>query len=175
MKKGIIGTLAAAALVIGAAGVSNIQTYEGVRTTAYQDPVGIWTICYGHTGPEVKRGLRLSRTQCDTILMDDIRKHRNGLQRCLERPLNQNQSDAVVSFAFNVGVTNTCKSTLVRKINAGDMDGAAREFPKWRYVSTPRGPVALPGLIKRREAEQVLFLSRRAPRAPAAVFLETTS
>lgn len=151
----LVKTLAVASTAaVGALGLSLIKEHEGLRTSAYLDPVGIPTICYGHTGPEVRLGLKYTAAQCETILLQDIAKHRKGLDRCVKTELNPNQWDALTSFAFNVGVSRACNSTMVRKINAGDLDGAAAEFPKWKYA----GGRVLPGLVKRREHERLLFV-----------------
>lgn len=154
--------------------MSTIKEHEGLRTSAYLDPVGIPTICYGHTGPEVRLGLRYTRAGCDAILMEDIRVHWTGLQGCITRPLTPNQRDAVISFGFNVGVAKACRSTLVRKINAGDYPGAAAEFPKWRYAKVSGRNVALRGLTRRREAEAALFTSQTGTVAATQQFAALT-
>lgn len=145
-------------------GLSLTAHFEGKRNETYLDPVGIPTICYGHTGPEVRPGLRLTDKQCEDLLRKDFAHHRQGIARCITRPLNANQWGAVTSFAFNVGVAKVCKSTLVKKINQGDLRGAADEFPKWKYASLNGKPVVLPGLERRRAAERELFL--RPVKAP---------
>lgn len=142
-----------AAVLIGAAGLTLIKEEEGLRLSTYRDPVGIPTVCYGHTGPEVRMGQRYTQEQCEAILLKDIEEHKAGLKRCVTAPLNQNQQDALTSFAFNLGVGATCKSTLVRKLNAGDYAGASAEFPRWVYAKGER----LPGLVRRRAREQRLF------------------
>lgn len=153
MGRALIASAAAALAVVGVGGLSLIKEHEGIRTSAYLDPVGIPTICYGHTGPEVRMGLKYTMAQCETMLLQDIAKHRAGLSKCVKQDLNSNQWDALTSFAFNVGVTRACNSTLVKKVNAGDLQGAAAEFPKWKYA----GGRVLPGLVRRRAAEQTLF------------------
>jgi len=152
MLKRLLAPIAASA-VIGAAGLSLIQESEGLRLKTYRDPVGIPTVCYGHTGPDVRMGQVYTREQCAAILIRDIRVHRDGIRRCVTAPLNQNQQDAVVSLAFNVGVPTTCRSTLVRKLNARDYAGASKEFDRWVYASGRK----LPGLVTRRNREQALF------------------
>lgn len=151
--------------------MSLIKEHEGIRTSTYLDPVGIPTVCYGHTGPEVRLGQRYTLAQCEAILYEDIRKHRAGLNKCITRPLNQNQWDAVTSFAFNVGVSKSCSSTLVRKINRGDLAGAAAEFPKWKYA----GGRVLNGLIKRRASERALFLAAPANVSTTVTFQRLTA
>lgn len=147
----------AAALTIGTAGLSLIQTSEGKRNVAYLDSAGIPTICWGHTGPDVKLGQRATDAQCTALLHKDIDVHLYGVKRCLKVPLNQNRQDAVVSFAFNVGVTAFCNSTLARKINAGDFAGATSEFHKWNKTTVKGRKVVLAGLVTRRACEAQLF------------------
>lgn len=157
MRKRIIaGT---AALIIGASGLALIKTSEGKVNRSYLDAAGIPTICYGHTGPEVRLGQVATDAQCDAILMEDIRVHLAGVKGCTYAPLNQNQQDAIVSLAFNIGVRNYCHSTLARKLNAGDYDGAAAEFPKWNKTTINGRKVVLNGLTTRRLREQRLFLT----------------
>lgn len=152
-----------AAGIIGAAGVSLIQTSEGYVPKTYRDPVGIPTSCWGHTGPDVRMGQTLTRDQCEALLGRDIVSHVQGVKSCVRVPLNVNQMDAVVSFTFNVGVNKFCNSTMARKLNARDYVGAAGEFPKWRYGTVNGRTVVLPGLVTRRAAEQRLFLTPVRP------------
>lgn len=156
MRKAIL-TLAAASTAVVGAGAALIMEFEGKRNAAYLDPVGIPTICYGHTGPEVRMSLRYTDAQCAAILQKDIATHRAGLAKCITRRLNENQWAALTSFAFNVGVSKACGSTLVRKANMGDFAGASAEFPKWKNA----GGRVLPGLVRRRAAERALW--DRAP------------
>lgn len=157
-----------ATAVVGAACLSMVQAHEGLRLKPYYDPVGIPTVCYGHTGPDVKMGTTYTVAQCDRILIQDLSKHRAGIERCITAPLTANQRDAVVSFAFNLGVTKTCKSTLVRKLNRRDYIGAADEFPKWDKARVNGRLVALRGLTKRRAAERALFLTPMSQAASQA-------
>jgi Phage-related lysozyme (muraminidase) len=154
---------------MGATAVSMVQAHEGLRTKAYLDPVGIPTICYGHTGPEVKLGLTYTVERCNDILLKDIALHRAGVEKCIKAPLTPNQRDAVVSFAFNVGVPKFCKSTMARKLNARDYIGAADEFPKWANARVNGKLVKLPGLIKRRRDERNLFLTLYRPEPQMAL------
>lgn len=157
-----------AAAIIGAAGLATIQAHEGLRQSAYLDPVGIPTICYGHTGPEVKLGQRLTVEQCNATLLRDIAAHRAGVEQCIHAPLTPNQRDAVVSFAFNIGVPKFCKSTMAKRLNAKDYIGASDQFPKWKYARVNGKNVVLRGLEKRRKAERYLFLTPYSVVSPAA-------
>lgn len=139
--------------------MSLLTTSEGYRPKAYLDPVNIPTICYGHTGPEVRLGMKATAAQCGEYLQKDLRVAQKGLTRCIKVRLNQNQHDALMDFTLNVGVGNLCSSTLARKVNAGDMAGAALEFPKWKFGTVNGTPKVLKGLVTRRAAEQKLFLT----------------
>lgn len=147
--------------VIGTAGLTLIKQSEGVRYRAYRDVVGVWTVCYGHTGPDIIPGRLYSQAECDTLLIADIRKHQvvivpGSPKNCIRNaPLNANQRDAVTSFIFNVGTGNFCGSTMARKLAARDYNGAAAQFPRWNKA----GGKVFAGLTKRRYAEQQLFVS----------------
>ena len=140
-----------AAIGAGAAAlvVPLVMQYEGTIPKTYRDPVGILTACTGHTGPELRMGQTFTRQQCEEMLFSDLEKHAAALD-CVKRPLTDGQKAAFLSFAFNVGNGAFCKSTLVRKANAGDMLGACAELSRWVYA----GGKQLPGLVKRRAAER---------------------
>lgn len=142
--------LGAAALAAAAAFIS---PHEGLRQEPYYDPVGILTVCYGHTGSDVKKGVRYSEEQCQRILRNDIERHAEALN-CIKTSLTEHQKVAFVSFAFNVGSSKFCKSTLVKKANAGDMKGACKELDRWVYGNKNGKMVKLPGLVKRRAQER---------------------
>lgn len=139
----------------GALAVTLIGGFEGLRLAAYPDPIGIPTICYGET-KGVKLGDVKTKAECDTLLITSIRAHEMGMRRCLVDPdaIPIKSYVAFVSFAYNVGVGNFCKSTLARKVNAGDIVGACNELPRW----TRAGGRVLRGLVNRRSAEQDLCL-----------------
>ncbi len=128
-----------------------VQHFEGTVFSSYRDPVGIITACTGHTGPELKMGQTYTREQCEEMLYKDLAKHADALS-CVRAPLTDGQRAAFLSFAFNVGDDAFCRSTLVRKANAGDIDGACAELSRWTYA----GGKQLPGLVRRRAAERQL-------------------
>ncbi|ATI16357.1 endolysin [Caulobacter phage Lullwater] len=147
-----------AATVMGAAGLSLLNTSEGLRLKPYLDPAGIPTVCYGHTGSDIVWGKAYTKQECEFIRDRDIKSHLTGLKRCIKVPLTQNQQDAVLDLAFNIGVERTCGSTLVKKVNKRDFLGASEEFPKWNKARVNGKLVVLPGLDRRRAAERALFL-----------------
>jgi lysozyme len=159
----------AAIAVIGAAGLTMLQSHEGLRTSTYMDPVGIPTICYGHTGPEVRMGMKLTVDQCNQVLLYDIRKHQVPImqghpQNCIRNaPLTPNQRDAVTIFTFNVGNTAFCSSTMAKRLAARDYIGASDQFARWNKGRVNGRMIVLRGLTRRRADERALFLSLSRP------------
>lgn len=147
------------AAAISSLGLSILIQWEAVRTTAYLDSAGIWTICVGHT-KGVYQGMKATRDQCDVWLKEDLKIAERAVQRFVTYPISQNQYDALVIFTFNVGVEAFRTSTLLRKLNAGDIIGASNEFPRWNKERDPKTKQhrVSKGLTNRRKAEQQLFL-----------------
>ena len=135
------------------AGVDLIKQFEGCKLTAYKCPAGVWTIGYGHTTmagePTVVEGMKITAVEATNILKRDLKKFEAGVDAVVKVPLEQHQFDALVSFAFNVGLGALGKSTLLRKLNAGDYAAVPAELMKW----TKAGGKELPGLVRRRRAE----------------------
>ncbi|USE78818.1 lysozyme [Cupriavidus gilardii] len=136
-----------------AAAVPLVAAFEGLRQTAYLDPVGIPTACFGAT-KGVRLGQVYTREQCDDLLAKDLLEANAGVDSCVHVPLTEGQRIALVSFTYNVGRGAFCGSTLVRKLNARDYVGACNELPRWVYAKG----VKLPGLVNRREQERALCL-----------------
>jgi len=138
-------------------GLRLIKQHEGLRLNAYLDPVGVWTIGYGHT--PAKRGQVITLEQANRLLIEDAATAERAVLRHVKVPLTQGQFDALVSFVFNLGEGRLKESTLLKKLNAGDYAGAASQFERWVYGKVSGLNVRLPGLIKRRNDERRLFLS----------------
>ncbi len=136
-------------------GIELIKSFEGCRLTSYQDVAGIWTIGYGHTG-DIRSGMHITKEQAENYLRTDLEKFERCINQYVSVPLTQNMFDALVSFAYNVGTGAFRKSTLLRKLNQGDTDNAAREFSRWVHA----GKKICPGLVRRRKEEQKLFLQK---------------
>jgi lysozyme len=134
--------------------VETIKRFEGVSLKAYVCPAGVWTIGYGSTGPHVKQGMVITPAQADALLAADLRRFEDGVIKLVKVPLEQGQFDALVSFAFNVGLTALAGSTLLRKLNSGDYVGAQMQFGRWNKA----GGKVLDGLSKRRAAEVELWV-----------------
>lgn len=143
------------ALSLSPHGAEMIGGFEGLRLTAYRDAVGVLTIGYGHTGADVKPGQRISTATALALLRRDAQSAEAAVERAVKVPLTQGQFDALVSLTFNIGGGALASSTLVRKLNAGDVKGAANQFLRWDKA----GGRTLLGLSRRRRAERALFLS----------------
>jgi|SRR5690554_303043 len=141
---------------ISPAALHLIKHYEGLRLKAYQDDVGVWTIGWGHT-KTARKGMVVTESQAEALLLDDIAEHARGVAGALKVKVKQHQFDALVSFAFNVGVSALANSTLLKLLNSGNIHGAASQFDRWVYA----GGVKLNGLVARRKAERILFMTGR--------------
>ena len=162
------------------AALSLIQKYEGFISKWYPDPVHGWkvpTCCYGHTDaagpPFYKDGKnkKFTRAEGAEILARDLRSYADAVEKAVKVPLTDNQFGALVSFTYNLGPGNLRKSTLLKKLNAGDVTGAANAFLSWNKAA---GKV-MKGLTTRREAERKLFLSTppQSPKPAAPKPVET--
>jgi lysozyme len=137
---------------ISSNGLALIKHFEGCKIKAYKCSAGVWTIGYGSTGSHVYEGKMITEQEASNLLFEDVERFERQVDS-LDLPLEQYQFDALVSFAFNLGFGSLLKSTLLKKLKAGDIEQAAKEFLKWNKV----GGVVLQGLVKRREAESKLF------------------
>lgn len=144
-----------AALSLSALAFVGILVHEGYRGDAYIDPVGIPTIGFGTT-EGVKIGDRTTVERSLVRALDDADKIGKAIARCITVPLYEYEWSAYVAFAYNVGPTAFCRSTLVRKLNAGDYAGACAELSRW----TKAGGRELPGLVKRRSQERAMCEGR---------------
>lgn len=137
-------------------GVAYIKREEGEKLTAYADSVGVLTIGVGHTGAvsgkPITLGMTITQNQSTALLLSDIAWVESSIGKSVKVPLNQNQYDALCSFVFNVGKSAFENSTLLKKLNAGDYDGAADQLLQWRRAGN------IPDLLlPRRKRERELF------------------
>lgn len=170
---------------INIAGIGIVQEFESCRLTAYPDPGsalfkacqskrinpyeggyenlpgwqrydgGPWTIGWGHTGADVYPGLTITQDEADALLLADLEHFEVGVSALLPAYATDNQFSALVSFAFNCGLSDLSSSTLLRLFHAGDLAGAAAQFKRWNKS----GGTVLTGLTRRRAAERDLFLT----------------
>ena len=141
-------------------GLSMIERFEGCLLKASNKLDGVWTIGYGQTGSyygkRVRRGMTTTKALAHAWLRDhSIKTYEDAVTQAVKVPLNQHQFDALVSFAYNVGVGALKQSTALRKLNAGDYAGAADALTMWTKCN---GKV-LAGLVRRRKEERALFLT----------------
>jgi lysozyme len=153
------------ALHLGTKGAALVKAFEsclqpvgGGKFRAYSDPVHVLTIAWGHTnhnGRQFDASAVWTQAECDSEFLADMAIFEKAVTRNVTVKLNQDQFDALVSFTFNLGEGNLKQSTLLKKINASDFAGAALEFPRWNKA----GGQVLPGLVRRRASEALLFQS----------------
>jgi lysozyme len=161
---------------INQAGVDLIKSFEGlgdgnpatVNLDPYLDPIGIWTIGWGHAievggaylrGKANRQAARdlypggITMAQAETLLRGDVLDTCRDVEALVDVTLTDNQFAALVSFTFNLGRGSLAKSTLLKKLNGGDFAGASAEFQKWNKA----GGKVMDGLVRRRAAEAELF------------------
>ncbi|EDQ7409370.1 lysozyme [Salmonella enterica subsp. diarizonae serovar 16:z10:e,n,x,z15] len=137
----------AAALITGPNGNDGL---EGVRYQPYQDVVGVWTVCYGHTGKDIILGKTYTKAECQTLLDKDLALVAARIDPLIKVSIPESERAAFYSFAYNVGTGAFAKSTLLKKLNAGDQAGACNELKRWTYA----GGKQWKGLVTRREIER---------------------
>ena len=146
------------AKTVSNSGMVLICSFEGLRLNAYDDGVGVWTIGFGTTiypnGIKVKKGDTCTEAQAKAYMAHDLKKFESAVNSAVTVPINQNQFDALVSLAYNIGTSAFKNSTLVKKLNAGDIRGAAAQFNVWNKG----GGKVMQGLVNRRKSEKALFL-----------------
>ena len=133
-------------------GIELIKKFEGCELEAYQDSVGVWTIGYGHT-KDVKEGDSINRDEAEHLLHEELPEYEGYINDLVTVPLNQCQFDALVCWVYNLGPTNLKESTLLKLLNAGDYHTVPAQIKRWNKA----GGQTLQGLIRRREAEALLF------------------
>ncbi len=136
-----------------------IRKSEGLRLKAYRDAVGVLTVGYGHTGPDVSENKKITVDEAEALLSTDVTHACDSVLELTGGNVSQGQLDALTDFVFNLGSGKLRSSTLLKKHRAGNYTGAAAEFGRWVYAD---GRI-LPGLVKRRAAETHLYLDGTLP------------
>jgi lysozyme len=137
-------------------GYNLIKRFEGLRLAAYNDGTGVITIGYGTiriNDQPIQTGTVITEDQANQLLQNEVQGFETYVNQYVQIQTTQNQFDALISFTYNLGQHNLLMSTLLRKLNQGDIQGAAAEFPKWDMA----GGHVWKGLLDRRLAEQALF------------------
>ncbi len=138
-----------------AEGIALIKKFEGCELEAYQCSAGVWTIGYGHT-KDVEEGDTISKDQAEEMLVEELHEYENYVNEYVNVALSQNQFDALVSWVYNLGSSNLHASTMLKVLNSGDYEGVPAQIKRWNKA----GGKVLQGLIRRREAEALLFAGR---------------
>ena len=140
-------------------GINLIKQFEGCHLEPYRDPIGLYTIGWGRLIGDgkslpIEYFRKFTQEEVDAMLVEDLKRFERGVARLCPTRLTQSRFDALVSFAFNLGLGNLQISTLRAKHNRGDISGAANEFLRWNKA----GGKVFRGLTRRREAERALYL-----------------
>lgn len=141
----------ASALITGPTGDDGL---EGVRYKPYYDVVGIQTVCYGHTGKDIMTGKTYTEAECKSLLNKDLNTVARQINPYIKAPIPETTRGALYSFVYNVGAGNFKTSTLLYKINQGDIKGACEQLRRWNKA----GGVVWKGLVTRREIEREVCL-----------------
>ena len=136
-------------------GLALTESFEGCRLKAYQDSNGVWTIGYGHT-QGVRKGMACTQAQAEAWLLQDVAWATKTVNAVVKVQLTQSEFDALTDFVFNVGSGNFEKSLLLHALNLEEYDIAANEFERWDKA----GGKVVAGLLRRRVAERLLFITR---------------
>lgn len=137
--------------------MASLPAHEGLRLDAYQDTGGVWTICYGHTAT-AKPGMQVTQEECDRLLEQDVAAFEFSVRQMVKVGMTEPQAAAITSFCYNVGESACRKSTLIKKINAGDLK-SCDQILRWVYVDgkdcrDPKNNCR--GIVERRQAEAAL-------------------
>ena len=142
-------------MIISIPGVELLTHFEGLRLEAYQDSVGVWTIGYGHT-KGVTPSMKITESQANNLLRTELIEYQNYINEMVKVELSQCEYDALVCWVYNLGPTNLRESTLLKVLNQGDKFLVPEQIRRWNRA----GGKVLKGLVRRREAEALMFAGR---------------
>ncbi|XBC27844.1 lysozyme [Leminorella grimontii] len=156
MKESLKNRFLQAGLLSGALtlAATMVMYFEGYESKPYRDVVGVLTVCYGHTGSDIVPGREYSKAECEELLRQDLAIVQRQVDRLVTVPLPDETRAALYSFTYNVGTGAFSRSTLLKKLNAGDGKGACNELKRWTYA----GGKVWKGLVTRREIEREVCL-----------------
>lgn len=137
---------------ISAEGLALIKKFEGCELEAYKCSAGVWTIGYGHT-KGVEEGMTITKDQAEEMLLEELVEYEKAVEEAVHNQLDQCMFDALVSWTYNLGPTNLNSSTMLKVLNAGEYDEVPAQIKRWNKA----GGKVLEGLVRRREAEALLF------------------
>ena len=138
-----------------AEGTALIKKFEGCELEAYQCSANVWTIGYGHT-KGVEKGDTISKEEAEEMLVEELHEYENYVNEYVNVALSQNQFDALVSWVYNLGPANLKASTMLKVLNDGKYEEVPYQMKRWNKA----GGKVLDGLVRRREAEALLYQGR---------------
>lgn len=162
LRKYVLSAVGGGAIAIASAlitGPTGNDGFEGVRYQPYRDVVGVWTVCWGHTGKDIILGKTYTKAECQALLDKDLNIVARQINPYIKVPIPETTRGALYSFVYNVGAGNFKTSTLLYKINQGDTKGACEQLRRWTYA----GGKQWKGLITRREIEREVCLWGEKP------------
>lgn len=154
LRKKILGAVAGGAIAIAGVMLSGKGGLEGREYDPYFDVAGVLTVCDGHTGKGIIKGKAYTDDECDALLQKDLIPVKRVVDGAVKVPIGEFTRAALYSFTYNVGNTAFLNSTLLRKLNAGDKQGACNELQRWIMA----GGKKWQGLVNRREIEREICL-----------------
>ena len=158
LRNKLIAVAGGGAIAIATVFLGGKDGVEGRVYEPYKDVAGVWTVCDGHTGNDIIKGKKYTDRECDRLLIADLQPVKQSVDGLVKIPLGEYQKAALYSFTYNVGSSAFSKSSLLKKLNAGDVTGACEEMRRWVYA----GGQKWRGLMNRRDMERSLCLAENA-------------
>ncbi|OQP32419.1 lysozyme [Pantoea latae] len=155
LRNKLIAAAGGGSMLIASLFIGGKDGVEGRVYEPYKDVAGVWTVCDGHTGNDIIKGKKYTDRECDRLLWNDLQPVKKTVDSLVTVPLNEYQRASLYSFTYNVGSGAFSKSSLLRKLNAGDQAGACEELRRWVYA----GGMKWHGLMNRREMERSMCLA----------------
>jgi len=155
LRNRLLAAAGAGALALTITLLGGPDGLEGRRYVPYRDVVGVLTVCDGHTGPDIVSNKTYTDRECDSLLRADLKPVQADVDSLITVPLSDYQRAALYSFAYNTGTDAFSRSSLLKRLNAGDTIGACSEMRRWVFA----GGRKWRGLMRRRETERALCLA----------------
>ncbi|AWP32170.1 lysozyme [Pantoea vagans] len=158
LRNKLIAVAGGGAMAIATVFLGGKDGVEGRAYEPYKDVAGVWTVCDGHTGTGIIKGKKYTDRECDRFLWNDLQPVKKSVDSLVKVPLGEYQRAALYSFTYNVGSGAFSKSSLLKKLNSGDVNGACEELRRWIYA----GGQKWRGLMNRRDMERSMCLAESA-------------
>ncbi|WP_337021841.1 lysozyme [Pantoea anthophila] len=156
LRNRLLAAAGAGALTLAMTLLGGPDGLEGRCYVPYRDVAGVLTVCDGHTGPDIVSNKTYSDSECDSLLREDLKPVQAAVDSLVTVPLSDHQRAALYSFTYNTGTDAFSRSSLLKKLNAGDKTGACSEMRRWVFA----GGRKWRGLMKRRETERALCMAK---------------